>query len=399
MIHRLKATLRGSVCLSCAPTQKGYAWILNLLSRLEIPFWNQRISQNEMTFCVFSQDAKRIAEQAEAKQLSVLWEKGLPRLLRRYRLRFGVPLGILCFACLLFLSGRFVWRVEVSGAEQVPKEEILLHLEELGCGVGAYLPNLDGYRLSKAYLQKDPRIAWISVNLVGNVVKVSVREAVEAPPKESPMQAANLVAKEDGMIVSYALNAGQAVGSVGASVKKGELLVSGLVENKNGTYTLSCAQGEVFAKVSRTLSVEIPQKISKTVRTDHKKTEKMIKIFGKTIKFSKSSGNSEAKYDTIRKVKEITLFGRIVLPITYYETTYYETETVTVDLSQEEMLAMAKAELQSQYQALQQSAKKMLYAGTVTETPTQNGLCLTQEVWCIVDIAEQREIKLPTQQK
>ncbi len=395
MIHRMKAFLCGSVCLCAFEKEGGYAWIFNLLSEREIPFWNLKTQGDAITFCVFVRDAQKLCEHPESTDLCVKKENGLPDLLRRYRLRFGIPIGILVFAFLLILSGKFVWRVEISGTETVPKEEILLHLEELGCGVGSYIPHLDGYRLSKEYLQKDPRIAWISVNLVGNVAKVSVREAMLPPQKESPMQAANLVAKEDGMIVSYALSAGQTAVSVGNSVQKGELLVSGLVENKTGTYTLCCAQGEVYAQVHRTLCVEIPEKISQTVRTERKKSEKMIKIFGKTVKFSKSSRNSEVKYDTIRKVKEITLFGKIVLPITYYETTYYETETIAVTRTEEELKALAKEELKSQLEDLSHTARKILGKGPITSERTPNGLRLTQEVLCIIDIAQTKEIKIP----
>lgn len=395
MMYHLRAFCKGYVVLKVTPNERGYAWIFDLLQRENIPFWGQKRYGDFMTFCILSSDAHRLQATPEAAQIIVLAHRGIGQLLSRYRRRIGIPIGLFAFCVMLFLSGKFVWRVDVSGAENVPKEEIIAKLEEIGCSVGSYIPDLDGYRLSKMYLSCDPRISWIAVNVVGNVVHVSVRETVSPPPKEALPQAANLVAREDGVIVSYALTQGQSVMQIGNAVQKGDLLVSGLCENKVGSYTLTCANGKVYARVLRTLSVEIPCEVQKTVRTGVKKTEKMIKIFGKTIKFSKTSRNSEAKYDTIRSRKELTLFSRIVLPITYETITYYETETITEIRSQAQTQAIAKEELDARFSALQTEAKEILSVSDPILEETPFGCRMTMQVECVVDIAQMQEVKLP----
>ncbi len=394
MIHHLRAFCKGYLCLKVKADKDGFAWILNLLFANEIAFWGEKIVGDEMTFCVFLRDAKRLSEAQNAKEITVLSQHGVPSLLHRYRRRFGVLAGLFCFAFLLFLSGKFVWRVEVTGNQTLSNEEITAVLEDLGCGVGAYIPNLDGYRLSKAYLGAEKRVSWVSVNVVGNVVKVALRETAQAPiSEEYPL--ANLVAKEDGVVLSYAIAQGQSAVGVGHSVRAGELLVSGLVENKTGTHTMTCAKGQVFAEVERILSVQIPQSEVKREQVRVVKREKSVKIFGKTIEFFKKGGNWDEKYDIINNKKEITLFGKIVLPITVTETVYYETREVTLTKDEAQMRQAAHAALDAQMTALMAEAKQILTQGEIQIQPSENGITASCAVRCIVDIAKIQEVKLP----
>ncbi len=394
MIHHLRAFCKGYLCLKVQADKDGFAWILNLLFANNIAFWGEKIRGDEMRFCVSLRDAKRLSEAQNAKEITVLSQHGVPSLLHRYRRRFGLVAGLFCFALLLLLSGKFVWRVEVVGNQTVPKEEIIATLERLGCGVGSYIPDLDGYRLSKAYLGAEARVSWVSVNVVGNVVKVALRETAQAPISEQyPL--ANLVAKEDGVVLSYAIEQGQSAVGVGHSVRAGELLVSGLVENKTGTYTVTCAKGQVLAEVERILSVQIPQTEVKREQVRVVKREKSVKIFGKTIEFFKKGGNWDEKYDIISNKKEITLFGKIVLPITVTETVYYEMQEVTLARDEAQMQALAHAALDAQMAALCEEAKQILTQGEVQLQQSENGIIATCAVRCIVDIAKIQEVKLP----
>ncbi len=52
-------------------------------------------------------------------------ECGIPRLLGRYRRRYGIFAGTLCFALIIFLSGRVIWDVRIDGAKNVPESEVI----------------------------------------------------------------------------------------------------------------------------------------------------------------------------------------------------------------------------------------------------------------------------------
>ncbi len=393
----LVSYLRGYVRLEVKKETQSFSDFWNVLCDLDILFWDLHQTEERLTCCVFAKDAHRLATLAPRLSVTVLEETGLPRLLFRYRRRFGLLLGGLLCAGILWLSGQFAWRIEVSGNELLTQTEIEAGLEPLGCKVGAYLPSIDFFDLSKAYLLQEERLAWVSVQRDGNVISVRVKEK-QTPKEEEKHPLSNLIASADGIIISTALGAGQSVVKPGDTVRKGELLVSGLCENKTGTYTLSGAQGKVFAKIEKEISVEIPFVQTVAVQSQEKKTEKMIKIFGKTIKFSKKSGNFDAKYGTIRRERDVILFHRILLPIRVLETEYFLTEEKCVTLGEEEILSMAQLQMETLLTDLAKSAT-VLSQTPVTKTVSDTTLTLTVTVTCITDIAVAQQIYLQDQMR
>ncbi len=391
-MNRLYAFLRGYVCLEVHRETQDLAAFWNCLSDLNILFWDLRQSEEKLTCCILKKDACRLAKQAPFLCVTVQKEEGLPRLLFRYRRRFGILLGGLLCMGILWLSGQFVWRIEVSGNETLTQSEIEAGLESLGCKVGSYLPSMNFFDLSKAFLLQESRISWVSVQRDGNVVSVRLKEK-ESLEQTQEQPLSNLVATEDGIIVSTALGAGQCMVSPGDVVRKGELLVSGLCENKTGTYTLTGAQGKVLAKVEREILVEIPLTQTHTVQKTEKKREKMIKIFGKTVKISKKSGNFNAKYGTIIREKDVLLFDRILLPIHITETEYFLTEEMCVTVEEKDALSVAQTQLQTLLSDLGKNAT-ILSQSEVTQTVSETMLTLRVCVVCITDIAAPQQIYL-----
>ncbi len=400
-MNPLLSFLLGSVQVQAQPDKSGYANLLNCLHNANVSFWGWSQTQQHATFWILRRDAKRLCSECQqtACTLCVCQERGLAGWLRRYRFRYGVLVGILLFFGIVFASGRFVWEVRITGNETVPCEEIQNGLQAVGCGIGSYIPALDGYELCKKYLAQDERIAWISVNIIGNVAHVSVKENV-AKPQAQQQIISNLVANEDGVIVSHALSQGQSMVDVGDTVLAGELLVSGLVENKNGTYTPTEAKGAVYARVNRILEVEVPNQSIQSERAERVFLQKSLFFFGKEIKFfkkgtffSKNSGNFGVKYDTIREEKKLTLFGKITLPVWTLKIAVYELQEQTVTNTPQVQQAKAQAEMEQALNTLSQSAQ-ILQIGQIERMETEDALRLRCQVVCIVDIAKQQPIDL-----
>lgn len=93
--------------------------------------------------------------------------RGLPDLGRRMLQRPGVPVGILLGIVLLWLSGRYVWDIRISGVETLSRREVLDTLASCGFSVGTPLRGFAADRLENRVLLEDRRIAWISVNRRG----------------------------------------------------------------------------------------------------------------------------------------------------------------------------------------------------------------------------------------
>jgi similar to stage IV sporulation protein len=90
---------------------------------------------------------------------------------------------------------------------------------------------IKGKEVANILLSEYPEISWAGVNIKGNKAFVKIVEKSEIPEVYNPEQKYNLVADADGVITTYYLKKGFPVVSKGDTVKKGQLLVSGVTDS------------------------------------------------------------------------------------------------------------------------------------------------------------------------
>ena len=332
MIVRFVSWLAGRVDYSVEDARANDAARLLLLSGTR--FRDLRRNERELTFSLPLRQSVVIERIFEEHRIPLCRtaEHGLARILRRYRHRYGIPVGVAVFFLILFLSGRFVWSIGVTGNETLSEREILRTLEELGCGVGSYIPSLDIERLQEDLLAANSEIAWAALNLRGTRATVEIREVERAAPVPDEDTPYNVIAAEDGIIRHMELYRGESQVKEGDMVFQGDLLASGVLDTKAGL-RLVHARGKIIAEVERSVRVEIPLEREVKRTTGRFFKEKSVKILGFTINFFRNTGNLPPSCDRIDREHDLRLFDAVELPIKYHETVYseYVTETVTVD--------------------------------------------------------------------
>lgn len=220
----------------------------------------REIKQSDGGLCAWADEADYpkvlIAAKQSGMSAEVIRRTGLPQLLRRYRARVGIPVGLLLGALLLAaLAGR-IWEVTVTGNETVGSEEILDILTELGVAPGAAIRKLDMRAAAKQAGERLPKLSWIAVNLNGCKVSVEVREVIETPSLTDERDYCNLVAARDGVIVRADVLEGAGQPLIGSAVVHGDLLVSGVIEMKNGFQRFVNAKAQILAQTRTELSIQ-----------------------------------------------------------------------------------------------------------------------------------------------
>ncbi len=270
---------------------------------------------------------------------------GLPLLVYRYRLRIGLMIGFLLAAALLWASGNVVWDVRIDGEGEIQVPHLEQALQTCGLGVGEWIPALDTDEIERRLLRSDAGVAWVTVNMKGTVAYVQVRPLLSP---EQPLQSVgpgNLVAATDGVVESIRLMSGEVVVHPGEIVRKGQLLISGIRDVGEEGYVLSAAEGQVMARTTKEILIEIPLLEEKKVYTGEKKSEKTLFFFGKAIKIAKSTGISGGNCDTIKRMEICSLFGRCALPISIETVTECSYEWQTVALTPQEAQTRAQEQL------------------------------------------------------
>ncbi|MBR5615441.1 MAG: sporulation protein YqfD [Clostridia bacterium] len=271
---------------------------------------------------------------------------GLPRLLYRYRRRAGLAVGGALAVLLLWLSCNVVWDVRVQAEGEIGLPYLREQLAACGLSVGEWIPRLETDEVESRLLTTSQGIAWVSVNMRGTVAYVQVRPLLTPDTVDSQGDTVNLVAGGDGIVESVRLMAGDVVVKAGDLVRKGQLLISGVRDVGQDGFALSEARGEVMARTTHTITVEIPLSFEQKVYTGEKKAEKTLFFFGKAIKITKSTGIIGGNCDTIKRLEIYSLWGDAALPISMQTVEMRSFEMQTVTITQQEAKQRAYEQLE-----------------------------------------------------
>ncbi len=316
----------------------------------------------------------------------------LPTLSANRERSVGILVGALLSLLIFFLSQGVVWRIDVSGNENMTADEIVELLENSGLSVGSRISALETDVVEQRVMIGDERIAWISVNMTGTVASVQVREALLQDTADGAAKPANLVARLDGEIVGLEVYSGFCAVKEGDTVRAGQLLVSGISESANAPLRYTRAYGKVFARVTRDFEVKIPLTQTVKVPTGVKKERKTLNFFGKSIKLFINCGNLPSSCDIMNYEYTFDPFSLGELPVSVSTQVYLPYVEVETEIGADEAEQMAYEVLRDKMDAElgeAQILKKTLY-GKISD----GKYILVCRVVAICDIARTSEFEI-----
>ena len=291
-------------------------FINNCISK-RIFFWNTKRTKST----VFSanigvssyREVVKIAKKCQCK-IKIAHKKGLPFLLHRYRKRkiFAATLVVIVLG--IIAISNFIWNIEIKGIDEVKQQEILQFIQSQGVDIGKYKNKVDTQNLiNKIRIERDD-IAWIGMEIKGTNLIIEIVEADEKPEIINEDEYCNIVATKDGIITKINAQNGTPVVVEGNTVKKGDILIQGVIEGKYTEPRYVHSEGEITAKVwySEKEKVYFNQTLEDKTGNSEKKYSINIKNF--QINLFKTLSNFE-NYDTIRTIKKLKLTSNFYLPI------------------------------------------------------------------------------------
>ncbi len=369
------------------------AELMNLCQSYGYVYRDSRFEGDFLLFSVSLFVSRRLERKCRERSIELIAvsERGLPAIFSRYRRRYGIAVGILLFAAIIFFSGRVIWDIRVRGNEKLSDEQVISELSACGFSIGDVRRQVDTGALENRVMIYSDDIAWISVNIVGTVAEVEIREREVAEEAESYI-ASNIVAARDGEIERFEDTRGNIVLNIGDRVREGELIISGLYDSQTQGIRYTCARGRVFARCERDIEVEIPLKYDKKVYTGRVFTEKYLVFFEKEIKFYGNSGNSYQSCDTIDTVEYLNVLSGGDLPVGVRTVKHIEYTYETAERSSAEAVELGDYKLGIEISALSESSV-LLRKSTHTEL-TDTAYIIKCRVECIEDIALTRRIEI-----
>lgn len=322
--------------------------VLNLCAEYGIVFWNlDWESPVAFTFTMTRRDWKRLrrlSKRIDCDMSAVGW-KGTPFFLGRVRYRYG--LWITFGACLLalFWSSFFIWDFEVEGNENISQQEILRALEKNGIGFGTYGFSVDSSELRNYMLLEIPELSYIAVNVKGCRAYVQVRERVAAPEIIDKKKPGNTIAKKDALVTAVQPWDGEKQVLPGTTVKEGQLLISGVVQNNYSGVRYLRGMGKVYGRTWYQLECRIPLTVRKKTYTGAEKTRRALVIGKNRINLYFSSSILGDTCDKISSWDKWELPGGVALPVTVVTERLRPYAVTERRRSREEALALAETVL------------------------------------------------------
>ena len=313
--------------------------LLNQAARQGIALWSSSRRGIVLTTCCYARSYRKLRPLAKkaSVRMRVRERHGVPFVLRKYQARLGLAAGAAVFVLLLqFLSSR-VWIIDIRGNSLVSDQAILDVLEPLGIREGGTFQGLDIADLQLTALKQLPDLTWLAVNLEGSTVHVEVEERGAHSPLEDDTPS-NIKAARDGKIVRVEVTGGQAMVTPGEAVTKGSLLISGVVESKNGPL-LQHSSGRIIAETTRTLTAEIPLNETQLLPTGEVIFRPVFSLFGIRIPLY-TNGTVPKDCDLSTHRHMLTAYGK-ELPVGFLCEEYRLLETASVARTEEEAASLA----------------------------------------------------------
>ncbi len=380
--------LFGSVTVFC--DYENITPLLNICMRFAIPYTGMKHGRDGVELTFHLSNVKRIKIEAErcGVEYKVIRRGGLPQFFLRYKYRFGIYIGILCFVAMLIASRLFIWHIDVVGNENITTTEVKEMLRSQGFFVGSFIPSVNTDRIENRVLIESDTVSWISVNIKGNAAEVQIRER-KTGNSDIPDRPANLVAAKSGVVEEVRIHSGLVVANAGKYVDKGDLLVSGIYDSTQLPFRYTRASGEVYARTVSEYYVEIPFEYEKIVYTGEEYYDKFLIFFDYSINISKNYGKEGALYDKIDIVENYCFRDGSPMPIEMRTVKYLEYEYVTETRSEEEAENLAYFELS---QKLAENAPDtVILKKTIIPHITDRSFSLYCTVVAIENIAETSE--------
>lgn len=255
---------------------------LNLAVKSGLTLWGfQRGKDKKMIARIKARDYKKLRHIKRRCGVKLLCTKkrGLPFFTARVLKRKGLLAGAAVFVMLYFFLGSFVWDVSVSGIDRLTENAVMQAAKEAGVFEGAAKDSFDPAKAAQSIMRSTAGISWISVNTDGCYVKIELKESEKKPEITNQQVPSNIVAETEGQILAIEAQSGMPQVSIGDTVIKGQLLISGIYSEEINPYiekkqpivtTIVPARGSVIAETVREFTVSVRREKTEEVVTGEK---------------------------------------------------------------------------------------------------------------------------------
>lgn len=300
-----------------------------LLIRLKINFTKIKETKDYLIIELLEEDYNKLAKIKTTYKIEILKRKGLIYFTHVLKVRkLFLFISLLGFLFLIFLTN-IIFSVNIIETDEELRNTIMEDLKELG--IKKYNFKVDYKKkeeIEKKILEKEKDILeWLEIEEKGVTYEVKLIKRVKDDTKKET-EPRNIIANKSGMITRIEAESGEIVTKKNAYVNKGDVLISGLIKNKEEIVSKTRAIGKVYAEIWYKVSLSLPRTYHEEKKTGNNKKVLEISFLNNDISISDFN-----KYKNSKDTKTV-LYKNPLLPISINLTKKEEVETIDIDFTE-----------------------------------------------------------------
>ncbi len=326
----------------------------NICKNHGISFYSAKFDPNICVICIKACYYPMLDTYAKKCGITITVKKrsGLRYFFDKFKkIKIFIMICLMLF-CLIKYAGLYIWEIDVSCHIIYTDVQLEKYIEEELVPIGTKRSEIDCDALEKLLRKEFKEIAWVSCDIDGSVLHVEFTETLQDKDIKEYQSPCNIVAVKDCVISKNIVNKGIVIAREGNEVKKGDVLISGVIDICNdydeyiSTEYIS-AQGYVYGIVKRDYSYEFDMRDYKKEYTGEKNSKIDIYFLGKVIKLPHPFYKNYEHGDVYSETNQLTLFSYDNLPFGIISTKSKEYELVEHTYTPDEAEKKAKLILEN----------------------------------------------------
>lgn len=380
MLMKLLNWFRGYLCVRIRGTAPER--FINLCCNKKIFIWDLRRIDEDYQFHISAKNYKSLKPIAKKTGMipKIIQKKGFPFLRHRYKKRKGFFIGILICIVLIYIMSLYIWNINILGGSKYTPEAMVKFLKENDIYTGIKKKKVDCQEIEEKIRLAYKDIGWVSAEIKGTRLIIKITETNMPAPAAIAIAPSHMVSTKNGIVKNIITRTGTPLVDAGDVVKKGDILVSGIITILGDFDVILgkepvVADADIICKTFYDYFEKFPMKYTKKIYTESKDKGYFITFLEKKL-FLYNPRNYYSKYDIIVSEKTLHVTDTFYLPFRYGTITTREYEEETKIYTEEEAIDIAKARLKRYFDQLIE--KDVLITENNVKITIENDNCIAQ---------------------
>jgi len=223
---------------------------------------------------------KKIKTIYQINLINIIGLKKIKWIYEKYKLFFSM--FMISVLIIIFFSN-IIFKINIETSDQELKNIIADELENNGLTIYSIKKNHNQLERIKSKIKSNHQeIEWLEIETKGITYNVKAIKRIKNISKEKN-EKTNIVAKKDGILIKIEATSGEVIKNPGDYVKKGDIIISGIIKNKENIVNTVHASGKVYAETWYKTIVKHPLTYDKENKVGKEKSNYYIELFGKKI--------------------------------------------------------------------------------------------------------------------